>query len=857
MKTRFYKFILLLLFSSPILLWGQCLPIGYEQLDGNQVDARYHNGGDMFWDLVSNPAYEVPKGSGNHSSFAGGLWIGGLDQSDGLHIAAATYRQTGNDFSPGPVRWTGQYGCETNLEPATGNILQVLSLVDDRIAFVSPTQIEITNSTRTSSQVIPFPFPRSFVSALQLNDGRIMVYGDGGFPNQLPVLLIDSSNFSVTIGDTLNFWQGRSTALQLPNGEVLIAGLFGTDLYDPVTGTSSVGASMGSSRVRTSMQLLPNGNIWIVGGSTTLNGFGSSTITEFYAPSTDTWLPGPNLLQGRRSPILLPLQNGNILVAGGNNQTREMELYDPVGNLVSSLLTNGPQFEVGVATERPNGNVFLANGFLSQDERALSEIDMSGPSIRTIPVSSTSGFGTVLPNGNLYLQSQIGTYTEFDLNTFRPVNQDYQKIWKINKSEIDQFKQDFLNGTVDFTQYPDIETWPGNGDQAKGEDQYLAPFIDEDLDGVYDPLNDGDYPCIDGDQALWWVFNDVASPHSETNGDPLGIQVEAMAFAYDCQSVPCTYTATETSTMLRYQITNKSGTDYKDVYFGFWHDVDLGNFADDFIGCDSTRGLCFVYNGDAFDENGYGNFPPASGASFLKTPDGSNKMTNFMTYENDFTVRGNPTTAHHYYNYLQSMWTDGSPLTVGGNGYGGNTPTKYFFPGDPGFCGDPSTGWSEPGESNTPFDRRYLMSFGPFDFAADSIVEFEILFTYNQGFTNAPLGSVCELFTANDSVTSWYNRNNSACFSTPTSVEKDLFPGSLKIWPNPAQSEVRIALTETNLEASPLRIFDQIGREVLRTTIPAGQQGLALELPPLPDGIYIVRIDQGNKAFTEKLVLQK
>ncbi len=75
-------------------------------LNISNVNARILNGGDMFWDLM-NAHYEVPKGGGKHTIFAGALWIGGLDPSNNLHMAAQTYRQTGNDFWPGPIDLNG------------------------------------------------------------------------------------------------------------------------------------------------------------------------------------------------------------------------------------------------------------------------------------------------------------------------------------------------------------------------------------------------------------------------------------------------------------------------------------------------------------------------------------------------------------------------------------------------------------------------------------------------------------------------------------------------------------------------------------------------------------------------------
>ncbi len=82
-------------------------------LNINNVRARLLGGGDLWWDfddakyIVPNvdPASGIPPVS---SIFAGAVWLGGFDDGDNLRLAAQTFRDTGNDFWPGP------------LDPATG-----------------------------------------------------------------------------------------------------------------------------------------------------------------------------------------------------------------------------------------------------------------------------------------------------------------------------------------------------------------------------------------------------------------------------------------------------------------------------------------------------------------------------------------------------------------------------------------------------------------------------------------------------------------------------------------------------------------------------------------------------------------
>jgi hypothetical protein len=82
---------------------SDCAPATAQaDLDINNVRAAILNGGDMWWDFMRGQ-YEIPKGGGVTSLFAGSLWIGGIDAGNNLKVAAMTYRQGGNDFWPGPL----------------------------------------------------------------------------------------------------------------------------------------------------------------------------------------------------------------------------------------------------------------------------------------------------------------------------------------------------------------------------------------------------------------------------------------------------------------------------------------------------------------------------------------------------------------------------------------------------------------------------------------------------------------------------------------------------------------------------------------------------------------------------------
>lgn len=77
-------------------------------LDINQVEALILGRGNRHWDILGGgqPVYRVPKSGQASGSFAGSLWIAGLDNNGQLRIAANTYRQNGADFWPGPLDTT-------------------------------------------------------------------------------------------------------------------------------------------------------------------------------------------------------------------------------------------------------------------------------------------------------------------------------------------------------------------------------------------------------------------------------------------------------------------------------------------------------------------------------------------------------------------------------------------------------------------------------------------------------------------------------------------------------------------------------------------------------------------------------
>jgi hypothetical protein len=339
----------------------------------------------------------------------------------------------------------------------------------------------------------------------------------------------------------------------------------------------------------------------------------------------------------------------------------------------------------------------------------------------------------------------------------------FDKHFKITRAEVDQHINSY--NTSGYVMPASIANWPAHGDE--GYSYYLAPFKDVNDNGVYDPEN-GDYPYYDinndlcpwtedniaraanhtlprtpedllyygpdwqnsngmiyadhvlkGDETLFWIFNDNAGAHTESQGQPIGLEIRGQAFGF------ATNDELNNMTFYSYEIINRSTYTLTNTYFSQWVDPDLGYANDDYVGCDVARGLGYCYNGSNVDGSGqnwaYGDQPPAVGVDFFQgpymDPDGRDNpkfypdsaseigycnkflrsayeadqmaingvnfgdsivdnerfgMRRFVYHNNNSSVTGDPSVAFEYYNMLQGIWKDNSKMKYGGNAHSSN-----------------------------------------------------------------------------------------------------------------------------------------------------------------------------------------
>lgn len=348
-----------------------------------------------------------------------------------------------------------------------------------------------------------------------------------------------------------------------------------------------------------------------------------------------------------------------------------------------------------------------------------------------------------------------------------------------------------------------------NGDGVYRWEDCDYPFYD--LDNNVDCSVDRS-AFLYGDFTLWWVFNDKGNIHGESQGLPIGMEIRAQGFGFN------TNDEINNMTFYNYELINRGTTTLAQCYFGVNTDADIGGANDDYTGCDVARGFGFMYNGDAFDENfagqlGYGTNPPAIGIDFFEGPyldsngvaimfDPSDipnltdttrhsgafginglgfndtipdnerfGMRRFVYYINGGGPTGDPSTAPEYYNSLRGIWKDNSRMVFGGNGYPapGNGSTTiiadFMFPGDsdPMNWGTrgvvPGFEWREQNTGaapNTPGDRRFVQSAGPFTLRPGYVNDITIGVVWARGTSGDPYESVIRVLSADQKAQSLF-----------------------------------------------------------------------------------------------------
>ncbi len=426
----------------------------------------------------------------------------------------------------------------------------------------------------------------------------------------------------------------------------------------------------------------------------------------------------------------------------------------------------------------------------------------------------------------------------------------WNKVWKINKSDIDYHIANWSN--TGYVMPTSISQWPVESNPAIGANYWMAPFVDVDGDNSYNPAN-GDYPDIRGDQALYYIFNDSVYPHSETKGKRLGVEVHAMAYAYNTDPL------LEKTVFMNYLIYNRSNRVYDSLYITMFTDTDIGYPKDDYVGCDTALQTYFGYNGDNFDETaegakGYGNNPPCQAITFL-----NQTMSNFKSFNNTpggLEAITDPQIASEYYNVMHNIFC----IDTAQNYWGWQPPdttycTSFLYSGYP----SDSTAFSETGLANVPYDRRGMGTTGPYTLSLGQYISLDIAYiTVDSGAAKSGgFPNIDNMFQVVPLIRDYFNSHHPQDghdLALGIDEQQKNNPAStpqFSVYPNPTTDKLTFTTNLTNTTLT-LDILDINGR-LLQTSLCNGSRKV-LDVSNYKKGVYIIKVRSAEQSSFVKFI---
>ena len=569
-----------------------------------------------------------------------------------------------------------------------------------------------------------------------------------------------------------------------------------------------------------------------------------------------------------KKSLLLFLSAGiSLQISAQNVCDKPQSQIDLHANNISARILNGGYLFSGEgqfvlnppAPGLPAPSTMIGSGFW------LGGLDPAG----NLKISAVTDFGSN-PGGDFWQGplSLQGTTSAFDCSN-------WDRHFRVTGAEI----ADFLTALPNLANDPDqalldfkaIMGWPGIGNPyfanawgftLPNSNSLLAPFVDTDQDGIYNPLH-GDYPAVVlhnkppfvPAEIIWTVFNDqgAGAPHHETNGKAFQVEVQLTAWAFNCPDQPVLNNTVFTS----HKIINRASDASDDVFIGYWVNFGIGCPDDDYVGCKSDLNCFFGYNKEAVDgstsmicddNQNFQTTPPVQSVTFL-----NKRLDRFIAYPKSvFPTTPGLTTgdAPAYYNMLRGLWSDGTPQSGSGNGYDPltDTPTYYGFDGDP---SDPFA-WTMC-SANLPNANNYraVASHNLGQLLPGQVEELSLAWTAHPD-PDLP----CSLGTTFDDVASIHNLfdNNFTGVCAPVLTASERNPGTIDLFPNPATDA--FTLRSENLPVRDIRIYAADGRWI-KTISDLPKGATTVEVKDLPAGMYEVqmRTDAGN--LSRKLCIVK
>lgn len=469
----------------------------------------------------------------------------------------------------------------------------------------------------------------------------------------------------------------------------------------------------------------------------------------------------------------------------------------------------------------------------------------------------------------------------------------YNQLFYIDLNIVNAHVAAFNSGSTTYQIPKSILNWPAHGDVSKGQAANLAPFIDVNDNGIYEPTL-GDYPAFPGTHCLLNISHQLESDF-ENQGS--GLELHTYLYDFDCND------SINDAVFIKTEVYNRSSFHYDSIAAGLFADFDIGNPWSDYVGTHVNNGMIYAYNATEIDESfqgnpGLGDSLASCGVLFLKgSPlegnnlDDSPGVGNFQTVngfgyndgiiDNEFkglefsnfyfggasSSMQDPNTSSNFFNVLNGKYLSGESVTYGGNGFdplNDSLYARYLFPGDsdPQHYGtygiDPGTIWSEVTMQNpNTMDKRMIGSFGSTPLAPGQQITYHSAVLISKRIPGF-LVSNQDLFAKAGHIRRVFAANQTDCGQTFGNLTEEMITGlapapemlDMNIYPNPFTDIIQIEAADFWGEVL-VQIFDLQGKEVFRSTEKTSL--FSLNLASQDAGMYLLQLSNEKGKSIRKI----
>jgi len=441
-----------------------------------------------------------------------------------------------------------------------------------------------------------------------------------------------------------------------------------------------------------------------------------------------------------------------------------------------------------------------------------------------------------------------------------------KKIEEVTELQMDSIRQQYAT---------DWAEWPWD---------LGAPFYDHNDNEIYEP-DLGESPGLqNADQVIWFVCNDLDIEKSQSflGCLPTGIEMQVTIWGFKAPPF-------DNVIYKRYRLFNKAAAEITDMFAGCYLDADIGEYTDDFSGCDSILNVSYSYNGFSSDSwyDEYDMVPPSLGHALIQGPlvdsPGDSAIFNFKKVVDKknlgmtshyVSASGSPMSdpsfdregGYEFYNTLRGYTPTADldnpiPFYIG-SGPDRGKPTRFPLSGDPIL----KSGDIDGHEYNfPPGDRQTMFSTGPFYMNAGESQEFIIAMVAASNPEGTNLISIFEMKQKIKLVKAGYRLD---VWSNIDKQEKSTLPGSFELkqnFPNPFNPNTTFQFILPKKSRVTLAIYDIVGRKLVTLVDRVHEfgdheitwDGLDDTGLPLSSGLYIYRIDTGDYTRSRKMILLK